>query len=894
MAELPHLRIEGTEESARYTNVALGPVNAVFRLPARNQPVHARRIRSELEAAETACQARRAADVGAHPDLVHWVPDGLVLTFRSDPGHELKLERLEDRRKGISLLSLTEVDGCQVGKVFVPEGELRKFLAAVDHYASSVVLTFTTASGNVAALRVLEDSDREVKFRGPVHVRHGRAKLRFIMPESERAAFEARVGTLGTLVEASRPNTEFVESVASVRLALVEDFWQDRLPFPTAETPLWWEVWLRGNRADAVEVHSRFVEIARIVGISRVSDRHVAFPERIVVHAHASAQQLAASIDLLAMLAELRQAKVLASHFIDQSPADQAARVQDAVARLVLPRADAPTVCILDMGVNLGHPLIAPVLAPADAHAVDQAWGVSDSDPHQHGTGMAGIATYGCLTAVLGRPGAITLRHKLESVKILPPPPAVNAPPDYGRIMQDGVARAMIQAPRRNRAICMAVTADDRDHGLPTLWSGAVDDMTAGVLDDAPKLMFIPAGNVRDEFYLPAYAYHTWNTTRAGIEDPAQAWNALTIGAVTDKVTIRDPTFDGWQPIAEPGDLCPTSRTSLPWPEDNYKGWPIKPDLVMEGGNYAFLGTDRSSVDDLCLLTTILHPSGRLVESTRDTSPATAAAARFAAIVWSQYPRLRPETVRALLVHSATWTPRMRERFSGDQKSVIQQCLRCYGYGVPDLQRALNSAENIVNLIYEGELQPFAKEDGKVKTYEMHIHTVPWPTAVLEALGETPVTMRVTLSYFIEPSPGNVGWGVNHRYASHGLRFDVIRLPGETLTEFKRRISKAEWPDPTQRPQNVPENRNWVVGEHGRTHGSLHCDWWQGRAVELSRSNKLAVYPVSGWWKDRPHLARYDRKARYSMIVSIEAPHVNVDLYSSVTTYNTVQTELMV
>ena len=65
-------------------------------------------------------------------------------------------------------------------------------------------------------------------------------------------------------------------------------------------------------------------------------------------------------------------------------------------------------------------------------------------------------------------------------------------------------------------------------------------------------------------------------------------------------------------------------------------------------------------------------------------------------------PGLRPETIRALLVHSATWTPKMRERFSGDQKSVIQQCLRCYGYGVPDLQRAVNSAENVVNLIYRG------------------------------------------------------------------------------------------------------------------------------------------------------------------------------------------------
>ena len=539
------------------------------------------------------------------------------------------------------------------------------------------------------------------------------------------------------------------------------------------------------------------------------------------------------------------------------------------------------------------HPLISPGLAVADMHAVDQAWGVSDHDPRQHGTGMAGIALYECLTKVFGTSGPVNLRHILESVKILPPPPAVNSPPDYGRVMQDGVLKAHIQAPRRNRALCMAVTADDRDMGLPTLWSGAVDDLCAGVLDDAPKLMFISAGNVDPSDLAGSdYAYHTWNTTRAAVEDPAQAWNALAVGAMTDKVQIQDPTLSGWQPIAEAGDLCPTSRTSLPWPADNQGGWPLKPDIVTEGGNYAERGTDRTSADDLSLLTTILHPSGRLVETTRDTSPATAAAVRMAAIIWSRYPRFRPETVRALLVHSASWTPKMRSHFPGNKKATIHGCLRRYGYGVPNLARALNSAENAVTLIYEGELQPFCKDGSTYKTYEMHVHDVPWPTQVLEDLGEAPVAMRVTLSYFIEPSPNNIGWGVNHRYQSHGLRFDVIRPPGETLKEFKQRISRTEWED-QKRPKSARETRNWVIGEDGRTHGSLHSDWWLGKAVELARCNRIAVYPVTGWWKERHHLGRYERKARYSLIVSIEAPQLAVNFYNPITTYNTVETELM-
>lgn len=703
--------------------------------------------------------------------------------------------------------------------------------------------------------------------------------------------FGGLVGNLGTLILSSRKNQTLIDSVTTIRLAIIQDFWQDTLPYPPLDEELWWEVWLRGGRQNANEVFHRFVDIAAAVGIDRVSDRYVSFPERLVLHVYASGRQLSSSARLLTMIAELRKAKELATPYVTMSARDQRDFVHDAVRLIVPPARNAPSVCILDAGVNQPHPLLAPALAPEDVQAVEADWGTADHHSEQHGTGMAGIALYGCLSGLMTATGPVTLRHRLESVKILPPPPRYNEPPVYGRVMQDAVSLAQIQSPRRNRVICMAVTTDDREMGMPTTWSAAVDDMCAGVLDEIPKLMFISAGNVAPkELYSAEYDYHSWNTTRAGIEDPGQAWNAITVGAYTEKVFIEDPSFDGWQPIAESGDLTPTSRTSLPWPDKNRKGWPIKPDIVMEGGNYAQRGEDRSDHDDLSLLTTILHPSGRLLETTRDTSPATALASRFAATIWSRYSRFRPETVRGLMVHSASWTEAMRRRYPGDQKNVAQNCLRCYGYGVPDLGKALSSAENAATLIYEGDIQPFCKTTKGFKANEMHLHELPWPKEVLEALGETSVSMRVTLSYFIEPSPNNVGWGENHRYASHGLRFDVIR-PLEGLPAFKKRLSKTEWDAPNARPQNVEETREWVIGDNGRTHGSLHSDWWQGKAIDLSRCNLIAVYPVTGWWKERHHLGRHDRKARYSLIVTIETPET--DIYTPISQDVTVQTEIV-
>jgi hypothetical protein len=263
----------------------------------------------------------------------------------------------------------------------------------------------------------------------------------------------------------------------------------------------------------------------------------------------------------------------------------------------------------------------------------------------------------------------------------------------------------------------------------------------------------------------------------------------------------------------------------------------------------------------------------------------------MAAIIWSQYPRLWPETVRGLLVHSARWTTKMIERFPVSTKAVIQERLRCYGYGVPELQRALWSAENCATLLYEGELQPYQRVDGTVRTNEMHVHRVPWPVDLLQDLGDEQVTLRVTLSYFVEPSPGRIGWTRKHRYQSHGLRFDVNR-PVETEEMFRQRLSREEWEDADTRPDNAAEMRDWVSGDQGRRHGSIHSDWWTGNAADLAATNLIAVYPVTGWWRERPHLGRFNSSARYSLIVTIETANVEVDLYTPIVNEATILTEL--
>lgn len=235
------------------------------------------------------------------------------------------------------------------------------------------------------------------------------------------------------------------------------------------------------------------------------------------------------------------------------------------------------------------------------------------------------------------------------------------------------------------------------------------------------------------------------------VESPGQAWNALTVGAYNSLVQITDKKYADYHAVADSGELSPYSSTSALWGSK----WPVKPEILCDGGNMATDGTIYSECADLSLLTTHSKPILHLFSTIWGTSAATAQASYMAARIMAEYPDIWPETVRALLVHSARWTDKMQNQFcqpDGKTKGR-RRLLRTCGYGIPNLDRALRCMRNSVNLVIEGELQPFEKD----KTKEMHLHKIPWPKEILRDLGETQATMRVTLSYFIEPGPGEIG-----------------------------------------------------------------------------------------------------------------------------------------
>lgn len=729
--------------------------------------------------------------------------------FELEAGYAEALASLEDRRKNIQLVATREVENKLLATVYVPKGELQTFERKIQKYE-----TTTTRTGR------------------PAH-------------------------------------EKLIAPISAIRLAALRDFWtDDDAEFPATNVIARWEVWIRDDPA-AIAQFERNMLAAGL----ELSASYLMFPERRVYLARGTAQQLAASVEIVDAIAELRRAKESREFFVSLRGPEAREWVEDLLGRLD-PHGEPSAICLLDSGLNAAHPLLEPFLLPRGRQAARPEWGVNDQIGH--GTLMAGLALFGDLTPAVTSNGPVEVHSKIESVKILPPPPQQTAVELHGVVTRDAVNLIEIVAPERVRVFALTVTTrDSRDRGQPSTWSAEIDQLAAGVGGGDPRVFIISAGNSDKE----ARIAHPEHLATEQIEDPGQAWNAVTVGASTAMWEITERELSGWRPVAEAGDLSPSTSSSATWDAS----WPLKPDIVCEGGNCA---TDGSTVDDcdsLSLLTTAHEPLAKLFTTAGETSAACAIAGRIAGAVRARYPHFWPETVRGLLVHSAEWTETMLRRYGkGDRRREVEDLLRYCGYGEPSLARALWSAGDELTLIAEAEMQPFVAEDRKqVKLNEMHVHRIPWPVEALRDLGAAEVELRVTLSYFIEPNPARRGWIRRHRYASHGLRFDM-QTPEESLREFRARINRLAREEDGETPVTSSDSAEWALGPNVRGKGSLHSDIWKGTATALAARENIAVYPVGGWWKERPQLGHGNDEIRYALLVSVKTGLETVDLYTPI------------
>lgn len=768
------------------------------------------------------------------------------------------------------------------------EQSLTQRQVAAIRYKDGVYLEFSGEKQYDFPIKKLENLNAGIRLLN-VRIDDETIKATVYVPAGKESYFLEKVQAYAAPVDEGKApqNNDLVRSIENVKVAMLDSFWFGDLNAMPKEVPVWCEIWLRFEQSDWETAEKNFIECCTAFGVEQ-NDQHILFPERLVKLIKANGDHLKNIISSCAYIAEIRRAPEATSFFDKLSGKEQTEWVDELLSRTVFHDTNV-RICLLDTGISSEHPLLSQAITEENIQAVKPTWGIGDHEGH--GTEMAGVALYYDLKQALVSGEHQDVLHKIESVKILPPR-GENPPELYGAITEQAVSLAEISSPHAERVICMAVTSEryNTQDGSPTSWSAAVDSIASGADGSEEKrLLFVSAGNV-DPTELSSIGYPDANVLHHA-ENPGQSWNALTVGANTKDVSIEDGAYSDFSPVADVGDLSPYSATSVNW--DNK--WPVKPEILLDGGNVATNGADFTNCTDLSLLTTNYHPLQRLFSTIWGTSSATAQASWMAAQLFAEYPGIWPETVRALLVHSARWTDAMQRRFkTNDLKAQGRRnLLRSCGYGIPSLDRAIRCMNNSVNMIIQGQLQPFEKGE-RPQMKEMHIHTIPWPIEVLRSLENTDVELRVTLSYYIEPGPGEKGWRDRYRYPSCGLRFDVINSD-ESIEGFKKRINiKMRGEDRKDKGDGSSGSGRWFLGSDNRDVGSIHSDFIKDSAVNMCNANTIAVYPVIGWWRERSYLGKCDSKIRYSLIISLSTPKRDADFYTPIISQipNIVQTDI--
>lgn len=532
------------------------------------------------------------------------------------------------------------------------------------------------------------------------------------------------------------------------------EFWQESLRHnPSAPVRFEVELWFHDNAEQRARAFARMTaEVERMGG---VVVHYATIPE---IRYHAAlvdippdqAQNLIDHPDIaLARVDEimfLRPQSVARHHRKEEAEGEDAPQDADAAP---LPAGD-PIAALLDGLPIQNHVRLAGRLVVDDPDDLEARYPVNR---REHGTEMASLIIHGDLTR-----GEPPLPRPLLVQPVMQPDGgnSEQTPPD--RLLVDVIHRAVRrikvgdedQPATAPGVVLINLSLGDRWRPFARVMSplGRLLDFLA---HRYRVLFLVSAGNVLDRLVIPDYgttrefedadpeerekavlAALNATKSRRTLFSPAEAMNALTIGAAH-----KSAVFNGGLPsnLIDPfTDEClPNMVSAMGLGYRNA----VKPDLLLEGGRTPLrivasgggnitVEPARSQTRYFGVKAAAPDPRGstRYEDFAFGTSVATALATRgghriFDALMdgdgGSNHHDLPLDyqalALKALLVHGATWGPKgaMLDGFfqpqgSGQYVARRDDITRLLGFGVPDIERVLDCAENRATLLGFGTI----------------------------------------------------------------------------------------------------------------------------------------------------------------------------------------------
>jgi hypothetical protein len=564
---------------------------------------------------------------------------------------------------------------------------------------------------------------------------------------------------------------------------------------------------------------------------------------------------------------------------------------------VVLPPEDHCGILVIDSGVQRGHPLIAPVLGEADVFPDPKRKFITDEldDVNGHGTSVAGIAIYGnvenCIQKRCFEPTAWLFSARVTNEKN-----------EYKEDLLvetqlDQAIRAFVEQYPNCKVINISLGNAEQIYrdGLKQFRLAAKIDEIAYQYQHKNIVFVISAGNTdpphedakSDEQLRTDYPYYLLNKN-ARIIDPATSAIALTVGSLSlGRGSITEPSDVRRQVIAKiPGHPSPFTRTGF-----GVDGM-IKPDVVDFGGDFVIdlkyrqgLDLPKSklrlpdSVGGVSVVTLSKDFQISLFHMCAGTSFAAPRVANIAAQLFTKYPDASSNLIRALIVNSAILPQKIPPEFQynsqqsqSEKTKQIKKQLAIYGYGQPDLQRAMYSAENYVVL---------SEDNISIQVGYFHIYEIPQlPPEFFEVKGTRILSITLAFDPPTRPTRGDSYLGVT-------MEFNLFKgIDREKVRKAYEAASNTSSPDDSTENTKATLKRQYGAGievellpkPNLRKKGTVQ----RGQVEVTSRSKKSANGPMTLVVSCNRKWAKKDEidVQRYALVACISHSDSQVDLYN--------------
>jgi len=546
----------------------------------------------------------------------------------------------------------------------------------------------------------------------------------------------------------------------------------------------------------------------------------------------------------------------------------------DYEVELLLPAADAPRVCIIDSGMQAGHRLLASAIDTVNARSyVPDDDSIADMVPGGgHGTRVAGAVLY---------PNSIPKTGQVQAVAWLQNARVLDAHNEMRnlyptRLMRD-IVRDFWSSGTRLFAMSIQTMGPCRTVHMSS-WAAELDQLSF----NHDVLFIVSAGNIlQDDWHSnrlgvaqhleAGRAYPTYleeNSSR--IANPAQSCQALTVGSVCYDQIATDTHLS----FGVRDNPSAFSRSGLGM-------WGmIKPDVVEYGGDYVltaantFAPSIAAASPELVSSTLGGHPP--VSRTNVGTSFAAPKVMHIAAALAGALPQNSTLLYRALIVQSARWPEALENHTREDRLFHF----RTLGYGIPDLQRALENSDARITFI----------SDSVIKAGEAHLYEV--KLAGLPGLRDTTdYRIEATLSYAARPRRTRQQL---RNYVSTRLEWKAAHF-GESEEAFSGRVNVSLASDTEDESEvlNIgTETIPWQVNVRAdsqssarkvrRQDSTLQKDWATVKGYKIIGDRLLfAVTAHKGW-------DAQDGRVPYAFTVSITSL-AGIAIYEAIRVANTIQ-----